>query len=97
MTSTTDFNEWLENGNEPETPDECYALWQASQGESFGTYDVTDNSKGHRFIKGPEGTLALVSPKAIAAFQSRVDDYMPDKELGWEGGAAFLHAMSKDD
>lgn len=96
MSNNTDFEDWLAAGNEPDTPEERYALHKAAQGESFGIYDVTDKN-GQRFIKGPEGTLALVTEKAVKAFQKRVDDFMPEPELGWEGGNYYLHAMAKDD
>ncbi|WP_201834925.1 hypothetical protein [Microvirga zambiensis] len=97
MTSTTDFELWLELGNEPETHDESYSLYRASHGESFAAYTVTDDG-GKRFVKGPSGdTLALVSEQAIQAFQKHIERFNPDPDLGWEGMIAYRSAMAKED
>ena len=49
MASTTDFEAWLEDGNEPDTDEEAYALACAAEGEDGGFYDVTTDFEGGPF------------------------------------------------
>jgi hypothetical protein len=98
MTTTTDFQCWLDDGNEPDDFEEAYALHLAASGESAGSYSVTETRDGKRFIKGPgELTLALVSDRAIKAFENCVERFKGDDEMGWEGWYGFERAMAKDD
>ncbi|MFJ7441668.1 hypothetical protein ACIQW5_29255 [Methylorubrum thiocyanatum] len=96
MASTTDYMAWL-GSNEPEDAEEWYCLWEAANGREIGHYEVSgDDDK--RFIKSSSSgeTLALVSPKAIAAFKQHLEaHHKPD--LGWEGAYAFERGMQKDD
>lgn len=98
MASTTDFEEWLEN-NEPDGHEQAMALYYAARGQPGGEYlyEVSEND-GKRFIKGPDGTtLVLASPKAIAAFQRRIDDYKDDPEMDWGSWYGYKVAMAKED
>lgn len=97
MATTTNFEQWIAE-NEPETAQEIECLYEASKGESVGIYDASKNDKGQIFIKSTTGesTLALTTPAAIEEFQRWVKK-LADPELGVHGGAAFEHAMSKDD
>lgn len=103
MGSTPDFEAWLAGGNEPDDHESSYALWKAVQNEDFGIYSVTTeldaNGKPSKmFIKGPgEDTLALLSPKAIRAFEKHIERYKEDDDLDWEGSYEFRRAMAKDD
>lgn len=97
MASTTDFEAWLESGNEPDGHEEVFSLWQAANGESSGIYEVTGD-ENKLFIKGPgEESLALVSHKAIQAFRRHIQKYKEDDDLDWEGSYEFRRAMEKDD
>lgn len=98
MPSTTDFSTWLDE-NEPETFEEAHSLHQALSGESSGLYDVQTNERGQMFISrsGGETTLALVSSAAIHAFAKRIATYNSHPELDWEGAAALVRALAKDD
>ena len=97
MASTTNFELWIAE-NEPENSTEIEALYHAADGQSFGIYDASKDQSGRVFIKPTTGesTLALTSNKAIAEFKRHVQK-LADPELGMHGGAAFEHAMSKDD
>jgi hypothetical protein len=96
MASMTDFQAWLDSGNDPETDEDKFCLWRAANGEGMGPYEVSGDDE-KRFIKGPsQDTLALVSAKSIAAFKKHLNEhYQP--ELGWEGAYIFERGMQKDD
>ncbi len=96
MPSTTDFEEWLSNGHEPDDFEEAYALYCAANGESMGGFEV--NEDGDRlFIKGYNGTLALVSKKARDAFCSHIQRFKGDADMDWESWYGYMRAMAKDD
>ena len=97
MNSTTNFEEWLGSGNDPDDHESAYALYNAANGQSMGYYDV-DGDEDRLFIKGPAGdTLTLVSPKAIAAFRKHLDKYKNDPNMDWEIWYQFHRAMAKVD
>jgi hypothetical protein len=95
MTSTTNFQDWLDMNHAPETYEDAYCLHRAVCGESMGSYNVTDVGN-MRFIKEGEDTLVLASEKAIHAFAEVIEQFNPDPDLGWEGMYAYRRAMSRD-
>lgn len=94
----TDFDQWLDSGNEPDGYENIYSLYRTAQGESMGDYSATTNEeKGHVYIKGPQGqSLALVSEDAKNAFISLLRKrYMDGQDP--EGWYYYMHSMSKED
>lgn len=97
MQTTTDFEAWIAD-NQPDDAEDVECLFLATDGESNGRYDVTQNDKGQIFIKTINGetTLALLSPAAIQAFKKRVEA-LADPGMGVHGSVMFERAMKKDD
>ena len=98
MTTTTNFDEWLDT-NEPASNEDAYALNHAVQhAASCGIYDA--EMKGTQMfirIGGNDEWLRLANNNAVSSFQKRVDGYCPDPDMGWEGSESFHNAMAKDD
>jgi hypothetical protein len=93
MTTTTDFEIWLEE-NEPEGHAEIYALYQTVvTRNAWGAYVVT-NVGDKTFVKGPSSTLLLANEKARKAFLSKVDALRDDRELDMEGWYHFRRNMA---
>lgn len=97
MNTTTDFELWIAE-NEPESFDEVNCLYEATFGESSGIYNATSkNGKVFISVSGAEHSLALLSVKAVEAFRKKIEVYNVHRDLGWEGAAALVRAMQKDD
>jgi len=98
MSGTTNFEEWLDDGNAPDDFEDAYSLYQATNGESSGCYEVTGNPQYQLFISGPgEGTLKLLSPSAISSFKAHIERFKPATDLSWEGLNDFYRGMAKND
>lgn len=96
MTDTSDFRAWLEE-NQPEGHEEIFCLYKAVESqESHGLWDVSVKDD-KTFIKGPSGTLQLLSDKARIAFLKAVEALKDDKEMDMDSWYGFKVAMAKDD
>ena len=97
MPRTTDFQRFLNDGNEPRNYEEAYGLHLAASGQGGRHYEITESRDGKRFIKGAGGlTLALVSEGAIADFATCVDQFKDDHEMDWETWYARKCAEAQD-
>lgn len=92
--TTTDIDEWLEAYG-PENDEEAFQLHHALEGqEDYGIYSVS--AKGQQlFIQvGGGDTLRLASEKARKLFERRIERFLPDPDLGWEGSEGYRRAMA---
>ena len=96
MTTTTDFQAWADSGNAPEDFEAAYELYRASLGEKDRAYYKVSTKDGALFITGKEGTLALMSDKAIHAFQKFIERYKDDPNESWEGWHESKRLLAKD-
>jgi hypothetical protein len=98
VANTSDFRLWLaENQPEEDDHEEIYALYRAAMDRSdYGIWEVT-TSGAKTFIKGPEGTLQLLSEKARTAFIGEVSKLTSDPQMKMEGWYEYKRAMAKDD
>lgn len=93
---TTKFEEWIDE-SVPETDEEAYFLYKAFTGEeNFGNYDAERNSRGLLISRVGGTGLILVSQAAEDAFARKLEDFCPDKELGWEGWYEMYKGRDKD-
>lgn len=99
MTTTTEFDCWLDMAD-PDDHEEVYALHQAvSNIEESGIYSCSSNN-GRYFIKADhvEDTLMLASDKARNAFLSILESRYGAEEFGGiEGWYGYKRAIAKDD
>lgn len=95
MTDTSDFDLWLSE-NEPAGYEDIYNLYRAVvDRESMGMWQVS--TKGDKtFVKGPEGTLQLLSEDARKAFLPRVE-HLNDSDMSMDGWYEYHRAMAKKD
>jgi len=98
----TDFQLWLNSGNEPEDFEDTYDLYRAAtEGGEWGEYKGTHDEKGRTFIKGDgDGSLALVSKEAQKSFLRLIQRLYMDGDgpdsMNPEGWYEFNRAMAKD-
>lgn len=96
MSTTTNFEEWLED-NDPDGYEDVFAVYKAAHDRcDWGHWTVT--TKGVKtFIKGPAGTLSLLSEKARIAFMATVARSVGESVATMEGWYYFQYAMTKPD
>ncbi|HKC67165.1 MAG TPA: hypothetical protein VKG26_02970 [Bacteroidia bacterium] len=98
MTTTIDFQEWLDNLDDTDI-EEIYCLYESiSHKTQMGSFDCSENN-GILFVTNGDNdqVLKLVSEKAVETFLAKLDkDY--GGGFGWVGGQyEFVRSMKKDD
>jgi hypothetical protein len=100
MSTTTDFQEWIQNV-ELEDHEEVYSLYRAvKETTSFGLFDVkAARGNGERWIvtssSSPQSLLLASSQAQTAFLQHLTKTYCG--ELDMEGWYGFKRGMSRDD
>lgn len=96
MTTTTNFEEWLED-NRPNGDVEIFEIYKAAHDrQDFCEWRVTTTGE-KTFIKGPASTLQLFSEKARIAFLVTIAKSVGQSMATMEGWYYSQRAMAKPD